>query len=546
MPFVVGFHVYSTTSVWSRVVCVDAIPDKTDLFYYYSMLLGLPVVSIDMEAIEVPPSFQMNLLPQPVNPQTMFPIHALETPAAEHEKRTQFMEYIRNVVQIERSRATLFPTDIVITGDGGGATGGAASRPNLSSKSRAMLHRGREWVNELLHTLDPDSDDEYAADALVSATAAPTDTHVPIGWVFTPVNGDARKTHGSRICVNSALGQTWERLLGTELYPDLIVSRRLSSHHWAFQHPTSEALLRATVDWYLASQDAVMTEGLSNWIRGAELDLHAIVGTFKKVKIHDKLLAEQVQQTDTQSQVFVLLNQVENQLLQSATENSFISPCSHGTFMRYLTSLYRAHAIDKDAPMDRVEQHVQRWVRSNYGFRAGVDPLVAAWTELWSVIMRGNPTHERVIMFLNTLGAWDPLAAVTYTPDVKSRLAADWIQCYMDSEIVADPEEGVMSTVLYTKCNEWCTKYLPISVFPTHFTSMTIAPVFTRNGFNSVKKYGGRITTGIKFKDTSIPKPSLRKRVNPRKKSETATAAPVAAAAEPAVTAVSEIDLGRI
>jgi hypothetical protein len=111
------------------------------------------------------------------------------------------------------------------------------------------------------------------------------------------------------------------------------------------------------------------------------------------------------------------------------------------------------------------------------------------------------PCLERVRHFIRTLDAWDPVEAMVFSHAQKSAIANEWILMYIENEVVAEPKSRVRSTNLHVRVKEWCTKYLPVTVFPTYFTPMTIGPIFTRRGYNSIKQQDGRHTHGIRYKN---------------------------------------------
>ena len=86
-------------------------------------------------------------------------------------------------------------------------------------------------------------------------------------------------------------------------------------------------------------------------------------------------------------------------------------------------------------------------------------------------------------------------------------LSGDWVNCYFDNEIVINVKEKVLSTVLHIRCREWCSKFLPISTFQTQLSPMIIGPVFGRRGHPSIRRYGGRLTAGIQFKNPDLEVP---------------------------------------
>ena len=515
--------------IWNRslVVLSTAIPDLLDLNYYYNTLLGLGA-TVTFEVIPVPLTFHTALLPAHEAVPTRFPSHNLETSVDDTVKREAYGRFIQQMCEMEKCRAMLYKDG------GGGGGGGAAPAAHAAAAPTAATtmfdepvredlftrraNKSREWVNKLLRSINKELGIEEEDEPSVSAAAGDAlevcaqDDYTPIGWIFTPVVSDIRRSRGSRIVMDSVTGAKWERLLGTELYPDMIVSRRLSAVNWAFQHPAADALIKSTLEWYMATQDTSIRDGISGWIPQAEYEINSLFSTFKRIKIHERLLEIQVQKMAAKpGRIYKFLHQVESQLLASSTEHAEIVPCTADMFLRYMYNLYRVSNVEKDAYIgnESVLQNVQRWARGNLGFRAGVDPLVDSWKPMWDATLRGSttPTSESVNLFLRTLVVWDPIEALSLSNEQRNILSGDWVNCYFDNEIVINVKEKVLSTVLHIRCREWCSKFLPISTFQTQLSPMIIGPVFGRRGHPSIRRYGGRLTAGIQFKNPDLEVP---------------------------------------
>jgi hypothetical protein len=332
--------------------------------------------------------------------------------------------------------------------------------------------------------------------------SAEIDSFVPLGWIFTPVVADIRDARGSRIVLDPALGSKWERLLGTDLFPDLVVSRRISTQTWAFQHATSDVLAKATLEWYLASQDATVKDGMSGWIQEADKEMTALFATFKRIKINEKLMRESLPKTgDKQSKVFTVVSTVEARCLASALEHEDIEALSMDQIQRFMKYVFRGFGIPKDTAVEGVQQIYQRWVHGNLGFRPDATPLLESWTELWNVVMRGRATRDRVDLFLKTMDCWDPLEAGLMTATQRKDVESEWIKIFIDNMLLPGEKKDRLPTIpLYKHVEEWCKQYLPIGLFASNFSPAAIGPVFTIRGFNKTKASGGRFMLGLKYK----------------------------------------------
>jgi hypothetical protein len=495
---VLSLEIKTPKRVWNRTVVSTYVPTSDELVEYYTLLCGLDVVSATCRAETVPETFNESLLSLGDSAPTNFPVHDVETTVENTEKRAQYTKYIGQLCEMERSRAALRVFTRCDT------KGISTSDTGTDGRTKGSLLRTREWVNELLKSLNPDYNDE----AIVSSV---TDNTVPLGWILTPVVAAVRDEKGSRILLDTELGKKWERLLGTDLFPDLVISRRISTANWAFQHSTSDALVKATLDWYLACQDIRVERGISDWIARADYEMNMLFSTFKRIKIHERFLtADTLSGNDTQRTIFKLLSSVENQCLESALTNPEISPVTTEVFRHYMNYLFRGFGITKDVygGIEMVNQILLRWGRGNLGFRANVDPLLESWTTMWNLVMRGHPTAHRVYMFLRTLDCWDPIESATISLQNRNEIGREWVNIFIDAEIVSDTKGTIRSTFLHEKTQEWCYKYLPAGIFTTTFGPMKLGPAFTSRGYTSVKRRGGRFTVGLRWKDPARSDPT--------------------------------------
>jgi hypothetical protein len=485
----VCIEIQTPSLVWNRAFISDVLPTKEDLTFYYNRICGIEgTVSFRTES--VPETFNETLLYTGTRLPTMFPVHDLETKKDEHDKRAKYNQFLNQLCEMERSRAMLQVFPQIMESK---SSEGSSSPAKPASKSR-------QWVQDLLRSLN--TDDLFDDDAIVPATPSAVET-APLGWIMTPVVREVRETRGSRIIIDPALGSHWETLLGTELYPDIVVSRRISTQTWAFQHPTSDALVKATLDWYLAAQDATLSGGMSGWIFNAEREMNALFGTFKRIKVHESLLSKHVPTGGKTSQVLQIITTVEGRCLASALEDATIRPLPTDLFQKYMSYVFMAFQVPSDVYTDMAayQQSLQRWARGSMGFRAEADPPVESWRDTWNLLMRGTtPTEDRVRTFLKTLDCWNALEAGLLTLQQRKEIADEWVFAFIDNMVVADKGGKIKSVLLHEKVKEWCYKYLPVGLFASNFSPMAIGPLFTRREYNSVKRGDGRYMMGLRFK----------------------------------------------
>lgn len=491
----VCIEVTTPTTVWNRTLLSEYVPNESELIFYYSILLGFQNVSVKLHTEQVPSSFNTHLLATLDNIPNKFPVHDLETTPDNTTKRTQYTTYIKQLCDMERSRVSL-----QVFSD---------THPQLPQRlSSPPKLRTPAWVEALLKSLNTEHEYDEAAEEAQHGTdeivSGLYEAFIPVGWIFTPSVTDIRAKHGSRIITSQEVGKSWERLLSTDMYPDLVVSRRITTANWAFQHPTSEALLKATIDWYIASKDTTLVNGVSGWIPYAESEVNGLLRTFKKIKINERLILETNKPNDKTAQLFKILNAVESRLLALHVEDPTIDPLSTDIFQKYMHYTFRGFGLPKElyGPNTAVIQIIERWGRSDMGFKKDVDPLLDSWKQMWHACTRGNPTKERVVNFLRTLDAWDPIESTLFSTQQKNNIANEWIKAFLDIETQVEDKATAHAISLYQTCKEWCFKFVPESVFTTNISPMTIGPILKQSrGLDSKKKAGGRFFEGIRMKN---------------------------------------------
>lgn len=488
--YIARIEISTPTTIWNRCIFTDNEINNDELYFYYNELLGIENATIKVETEEVPESFNISLIPFNDSAPSAYPAHDLETLPEHIDRRNKYYEYIRQLCEMERTRASLqsFATIPTIK----------PTIPNMRDKDKYYFKSNnrykKTWVSELLNSLNPEM--EYEDNILAVAT---DDITIPvIGWIFTPSAVEIRKEKGSRIIFNKEIGEKWEKLLGTDLYPDMICCRRITTHAWAFQNDKSNALVKSIIDWYITSQDAeVSINGITTFIPKCEVDISNIVNTFRRIKVSERHLTENA--SDATSQIYKLLSMVEDRLLTIDAEAIDME-----TFNKYITYLFRNSGIPQELYTNetRLISIIERWVRSGMGFRACVEPLVNSWVNIWNTIMRDQAvTNTRVKVFLTTIDCWDPIISATFTNQEKSIIVQEWIWAYIDTQLVISPKSKVKSVILHDQVRKWCYQYLPQHVFMTQIVPGRMGPIFTLRGFPSKKGKEGRFTHGVHFKN---------------------------------------------
>jgi hypothetical protein len=497
LKYIALIEIAHGTQVYNRTLLVDDPIKYDDLLFYYQKLLGFGTsTSLSLEHIEVPYEFNASLLADTAYAApTDFPAHDVATDASNTAHREKYKDYIKQLCEMERSRVSLnfFQKR--------GVVAAPVSRASVSKEETYVhdyIHNRRTWVDEILEALNAENECETDAIALRKIRKE----YTPAAWIVTPSITSVRTTRGSRIIFDTAIGKYWENLLGTQVFPDLLVSRRLTTITWTFQHATADAMLDAMLKWYIASQGVTIVDGISDFIIDADKEISSIINAVKKIKVAEQHMTLDPEiHSDASNAVYLLLAQVEAKMLASASTDATISQLPYETFVRFMTYVYKAEHIPKEAYYDNagVTQILTRWVRCNLGFRADAAPINGTWNTIWMLIMRDAPSLERINHFLATMDSWDPLLLNSYSKQDRHAIAQEWMRVYVDTQLVHDPHVRIKSLILYEHMKEFCGQYLPMNDFNAAFSISYIGQVLTRKGLTSSKMRNGRYTLNVRF-----------------------------------------------
>jgi hypothetical protein len=478
--------------LYSRTVYTEYVPTDEDLHFYYRELCGLTDAIVTATVIDVPPDFNEALVAFSEQIPTRFPTYDITATLEEADKIAKYHDYIQNLSEMEKSRAKL-QVHIKTAATVPSGLFPATATPDV--KRRPILKR-HAWVREILASFESE---ETVSDDLVTVES---DNLIPHAWILTPVIGSVRADRGSRLLLDAIKGKHWECLLGSSLFPDFVVSRRISTQSWLFQHETADTLLRATLDFYIASQDATIVGGLSSWISIADKEIAMLMNAFKKIKVNERVLKNQ----EDPRHVYNVLNSIELRCLASKSTNPEIHPLSVHIFRKYFNYVALGLGIppEKYQNNENITQILRRWERSEFGFRADVDPIVPAWSNMWKLVMAGAPTIERVSLFLATLDAWNPIESSMLSQDQCVSIATEWIRLFIANEVVREEGKYEIALVVYDETRRWCLQNLPVGMFEKILRSDTlIRDLYVTNNFIITKSSALRKMTGLRLRNPS-------------------------------------------
>ena len=476
--YLVCIQIESNEKVWNRCVIASYVPHIDDLQFYYHTLCGIEgTITSHHECI--PNTFNEELLRGIQTISGSMPRNDLETDIQDIHRREKYKKLIQNICELERGRFHLFQPK---------------QEKNTVVQEPTEVPKKRNWAKELLHSLEGENED------LTEAIMPSSQEDMKIfGWILTPSSPYVKETQGSRFLLNMEIGKKWEILLGTDIYPDLLVRRRISMQGWLFQQPISEILLQSMVDWYVLAKDTKVEDGLTGWIKDADVEFTSLLTSVCRIKVHENVMKV----TEDTSQVTKILSIIESNYLGASTDVLTIHPISADDYKRYMNYVFLYLRIPKEQywGLEKTNKVYARWEQSQLGFLPDKNPYIANWSETWNVIASGVPVSERMKLFLQTLDAWDSIESVMINSQQKTKLAKEWIKLYMKNEIIIDKSSSVRSPILHEKVKKWCYKFLPEALFETKLSPIVIGPVFTKQGFLTKKRKGGRWTNGFVFRE---------------------------------------------
>jgi hypothetical protein len=489
MPFLATIEIEDGDVFLLRNVLTSERIQEAEVVYYYHTLLGFPTFRIKMQQREVPNTFTLSLLGSKGGEVPLhFPAHDYQTPEAGLAKYYQLIERVCAMAVAQEECGIQEPRKM-------------DSEPTHTFHPSPQPSKYASWVEEVLASLRKHEEVEVLPEE-----------DMTIAWIFTPVLQDIRDTRGSRIITDPVVGKQWSSQLGTDLYPDLVVRRRLSTVDWNFQHETSNVLARAAIEWYIQAQlVGPPTDGISPWIQRADEELGAVFEPFKRLGPRQAFEYQSgPQRKERVHPLMTLLRKLEGDHIVSVfsypDEEAVICQLSKPSWEKYLKHVFRMYGIGTETMESHwapVNELVEMWIRGNHGVRMNQPALFTTWQHVWEVLLDHKPCPERFHLFLRTLDAHNPIVALGMGNTEKYELAAAWVKVYVETEMITDSTSKISATQFYANSREWCLKYTPLSVLDNAFKAPHIGPTMTTLGYPCQRTKRGRMLAGIRYRNPS-------------------------------------------
>lgn len=520
-------------TTWLRSLCVDAPPAEKDIEFYYKTLCGFTDAVVTLHTQHIPTDFDESLLSLETkedkedNDSTMpleFPVHsAAETTET---KVAEYIHYVNQVCEMERSRARM-----AMERKGGNGTRHKNRNSPEAQRGKRRHVGNRKWVDELLAALK--AEPATATTALVPAESGA----IPAAWLLAPTAWAKRARDGSLLVLDAAVGFAWEQRLGTDLYPDFVVSRRLTTASWAFQHSSSSSLLSSVVQWlaaqhpsgWLRNAEARVDGALAPFLGGAESpkdggnaaapkesrgpkDSEADCGETEKDGEKDKdspETAAATATTATTATIHVLLQQIEASMLYSKAEVAEVEPLSIPTLTKLVDYMARSFGIPKETYADNasVSAVVRRWSLSQRGVSRKTKPLLASWKEVWGLLLGPKTpvvgTAARVDLLVLTMDAWDLVEGAVMTEEAKKELWDQWLGVFCETELGPQKGAKIPLTTMEDAALAFLRRFLPLSLSTTKRFRESLTQSLSRKGYSSTVVSGSLCVVGAKFLSTA-------------------------------------------
>jgi hypothetical protein len=260
----VSVEIGTADKIWNRTYLASYVPTDEQYECYYRAMCGFSDATVTVKRDCVPEGFNAGLLKPLDTAPTVFPQSDIETDPEDEDKRVQYKQFIQGLLEMENSRASL---NFFIE---------KPKESSLSAAAQDKLEGFRAWVHEVLESLDMpvNTDDRQTL---------PT-----IGWIIAPSAEVARRDNGYRLISDEIIGAAWEKLLGTDHFPDLIVARRLHASRWTFQNEVSNTMYKNILTWYLVAKNAVYMDGISEWLPSIDIEINTLIAAFQTIVPHTR------------------------------------------------------------------------------------------------------------------------------------------------------------------------------------------------------------------------------------------------------------------
>ena len=443
-----------------RLILYSSVETVED---YYNTLVG--VKEITVEVVSVPLTFQIELVGPVGDPALTFPAYDIALPTT---SVPAYRALVQRAIEDEHERIRL----------------GVRTAAAAATEVAPSLSKERQQLFAILH---------QTASALESVELG---GNVPtiVAWMLSPCHIPTRHRHGIKFITDPVMGSKWDALVGTAIFPDFIISRRITSASWTFQHVATTKMLTAMVEWWATAH--VRTEDL--WIHSAETELDALLELFRTKGVPTVYHAERMDPVRT------TLLEIEETVLGNSevyARGDLVQFSTAIAWRAWIDRMLRSKGVLLESNVDVIQCAIQRWMRDGWGLRKECLPAPSASSllrEAWTALAAIRPPDEECVQrWIRLVNINDPMYTIHVRQEQKQQIVDDWVPVALSFLKAAHPLIRAKSMATYAWVQRWILKFVPVALFKQFMIPKRIFPSITAAGYVMIHSTGGYCFVGL-------------------------------------------------
>jgi hypothetical protein len=441
-------------------------PSVETVYEYYRMLIGVKTIEIEMVA--VPSTFHVELIGAIGDPDVTFPAYDIALP----KKNVKgYRALIQRIIVEESERNRLGVRNLL-----------EAAPPDDSvvlSKETKLLFASLNHVSSVL-------------ESVVTGGKLPD----IVGWMLSPRHTPTKDRYGIKLLTDSARGTKWDSLLGTREFPDFVISRRITSASWTFQHPATTKMLTSIMEWWGTAH----MQSKDGWIHSSETDLDALLEIFRTKGVPTVYHAERM---DT---VRSALLEIEETVLGNPeiyTSTTLIRFSTSELWRGWIDCMFRSKGVMLDSNVDFIQAIIQRWMRDGWGIRTECLPAprgLPAFRDAWTALVRLRSADESsILQWISLLNMNDPVYTIRVTHEQKQQILDEWIPVAASLLKASNSLTRAKIMPTYAWIQKWILQFVPASLFKTFMLPKRMQSSIVAEGYAIIHSTGGYFFVGLEL-----------------------------------------------
>jgi hypothetical protein len=456
----------------------DEVPTQEEVQFYYSELLGIQGCTVTLEMRIVPDSFQLDLIGSLAHEQPEEWPH-MDKSFANRDELNKYLLLLDRVAEIEYMRlgcgivkkAKVSLADQILV---------EAKRKEAEANQQAKASKRNAWIRTILESLNCITELEHDNPSEIRDS----DT---IAWIFAPLHKETRNTIGYRIITDQSLGNTWANRVGTPLYPDITLCRRISSVNWRVSSESSLSMVQHIMNWYVQSRK------ISTWIPYAIFEVDRLLEPFRRIEYAR-------QEPIAEFSVSQFLQRIEDTHLYCVTDATMpiyeLGEKEWKTYLYHILKHVTRGMLDFDRIDTQLTLRIREWIMERRGIYLEGEAFIPKWAPLWELIMLNSNESPfvRFHFFLQTLDANDATRRFYLEEKDLRNFANAWIKLFINKEIVSDPIQitNIYAEPCVSVVATWIYQYVP-----ELFIQSYIRPQLIQKAMEAKKYYFDKTSEGF-------------------------------------------------